>query len=142
MSHWLIKSEPDVYSWDDLVSEGDKGTLWDGVRNHQAKNNLMAMKTGDTAFYYHSRSGLEIVGIARVIREAYPDPTAEDGAPWVVCDFAAVTPFSVPVTMKAIKAEPALADMVLVKNSRLSVQPVTRAEWAQVCRMGGVDATG
>lgn len=138
MAHWLIKSEPDVYSWDQLVAEGDTGTLWDGVRNHQAKLNLMAMKLGDTAFYYHSRSGLEVVGIAEVIREAYPDPTAEDGSPWVVCDFKAVTPFPNPVSMKAIKAEPRLADMVLVKNSRLSVQPVTQAEWALVCEMGGL----
>lgn len=138
MAYWLIKSEPDAFSWDDLVAKGEAGEPWSGVRNHQAKNNLVAMKTGDRAFYYHSRTGLEIVGVARVIREAYPDPTAEAGSPWMCPDFVAETPFASPVTMKAIKAESKLADMVLVKNSRLSVQPVTEAEWKIVCEMGGI----
>ena len=138
MAYWLIKSEPDAFSWDDLVAKGDTGEPWDGVRNHQAKNNLIAMKTGDQAFYYHSRQGLEIVGVAKVIREAYPDPTADEGTPWVCCDFVAVAPFQSPVSMKAIKADPKLADMVLVKNSRLSVQPVTEAEWAHICALGEV----
>lgn len=140
MAYWLIKSEPDAYSWDDLVAAGDEGTLWDGVRNHQAKNYLKAMNKGDKAFYYHSREGLEIVGIAEVIREAYPDPTAEEGSPWVCCDFRAATAFKTPVTMKAAKADPKLKDMVLVNNSRLSVQPVTEAEWEHVCALGGVKA--
>ena len=137
MAYWLIKSEPDAFSWDDLVATGDKGEPWDGVRNHQAKNNLIAMKKGDRAFYYHSRLGLEIVGVAEVIKESYPDPTADEGTPWVCCDFIAIMPFKTPVGMKTIKADPKLVDMVLVKNSRLSVQPVTEAEWKRLCELGG-----
>jgi predicted RNA-binding protein with PUA-like domain len=138
MAHWLIKSEPEVWSWEQQVKAGAKGTFWNGVRNHQAKLNLMKMKKGDTCFFYHSNEGKEIVGIAEVIKEAYPDPTAEPGEPWVVVDVKAVKPLKRPVTLVDIKAEPKLADMALVKSSRLSVQPVTGAEWTLVCKMGGV----
>jgi predicted RNA-binding protein with PUA-like domain len=109
------------------------------VRNHAAKLNLMRMRTGDRGFFYHSNEGKEIVGIVEVIREAYPDPTAEAGEPWVVVDLKAVMPLKTPVSLEAIKREPRLADMALLKLSRLSVQPVTEAEWALVCQMGGID---
>jgi predicted RNA-binding protein with PUA-like domain len=138
MAHWLIKSEPEVWSWDQQVEAGAKGTYWNGVRNHQAKLNLMKMKKGDTCFFYHSNEGKEIVGIAEVIKEAYPDPTAEPGEPWVVVDVKAVKPLKTPVTLAQVKAEPKLAQMALVKSMRLSVQPVTDAEWALVCKMGGL----
>jgi predicted RNA-binding protein with PUA-like domain len=108
------------------------------VRNHTAKLNLMKMKTGDRAFFYHSNVGKEIVGIAEVVREAYPDPTAKAGEPWVVVDVKAAAPVPKPVSLDAIKAEPALKDMALLKQSRLSVQPVTAAEWKTVCARGGV----
>lgn len=139
MAHWLYKSEPFKWSWDEQVAAGDKGTFWDGVRNHAAKLNLMRMKTGDRGFFYHSNEGKEIVGVVEVIREAYPDPTAEAGEPWVVVDIKAVKPLKTPVSLEAVKHEPALAEMALLKLSRLSVQPVTDAEWAIVCRMGGID---
>ena len=139
MAHWLYKSEPFKWSWDDQVAAGAKGTHWDGVRNHAAKLNLMRMRTGDRGFFYHSNEGKEIVGIVEVIREAYPDPTAEAGEPWVVVDLKAVMPLKTPVSLEAIKREPRLADMALLKLSRLSVQPVTEAEWALVCQMGGID---
>jgi predicted RNA-binding protein with PUA-like domain len=139
MAHWLYKSEPFKWSWDQQVEAGDKGTFWDGVRNHAAKLNLMRMKAGDRGFFYHSNEGKEIVGIVEVIREAYPDPTAEDGEPWVVVDIKAVKPLKTPVSLEAVKHEPKLAEMALLKLSRLSVQPVTDAEWAIVCAMGGVD---
>ena len=138
MAHWLVKSEPFKWSWDDQVKAGAKGTHWDGVRNHLAKLHLMAMKRGDQAFFYHSNEGKEVVGIVEVIREAYPDPTAEPGQPWVVVDFKAVEPLPKPVTLEDIKANPKLAGMVLVNNSRLSVQPVADDEWAEVCRMAGL----
>ena len=138
MNYWLIKSEPDAWSWDQQVKKGAKGEAWTGVRNHTAKLNLMKMKKGDRAFFYHSNEGKEIVGIAEVIRESYPDPTATPGEPWVVVDVRALTPFKTPVTLAAIKAEPALKDMALIKLSRLSVQPVTPAEWKRICAMGGV----
>lgn len=138
MAHWLIKSEPEAWSWQQQVEAGAKGTYWNGVRNHQAKLNLMAMRKGDTCFFYHSNEGKEIVGIAEVIKEAYPDPTAEPGDPWVVVDVKAVKPLKTPVTLAQVKAEPKLAQMALVKSMRLSVQPVTDAEWALVCKMGGV----
>ncbi len=137
MAYWLIKSEPDAWSWDQQVAKGAKGEAWSGVRNHTAKLNLMKMKKGDRAFFYHSNIGKEIVGIAEVVREVYPDPTAKPGEPWVVVDVKAVAPLPRPVTLDAIKAEPRLKDMALVKQSRLSVQPVTAAEWSIVCRMGG-----
>jgi predicted RNA-binding protein with PUA-like domain len=138
LAHWLYKSEPFKWSWDDQVKAGAKGTFWDGVRNHSAKLNLMAMKKGDQGFFYHSNEGKEIVGIVEVIREAYPDPTAEAGEPWVVVDLKAVKPFKHPVSLAEVKADPKLAKMSLVTSMRLSVQPVTEAEWAHICRLGGV----
>jgi predicted RNA-binding protein with PUA-like domain len=138
MAYWLIKSEPDAWSWDQQVKEGAKGTAWTGVRNHTAKLNLMKMKKGDRAFFYHSNEGKEIVGIAQVVRESYPDPTAEAGSPWVVVDVKAVKALPKPVSLAAIKAEPKLKEMALLKQSRLSVQPVTDAEWEIVSKMGGL----
>jgi len=138
MAYWLIKSEPDSWSWDEQVKAGAKGTPWTGVRNHTAKQNLQKMKKGDRAFFYHSNVGKEIVGIAEVTREAHPDPTAKSGEPWVVVDVKALEPLRQPVTLDAIKAEPTLKDMALIKQSRLSVQPVTAAEWKTVCSMGGL----
>lgn len=138
MAHWLIKSEPFKWSWEAQVAAGAKGTFWDGVRNHLAKLNLMKMKKGDQAFFYHSNEGLEIVGIVDVIREAYPDPTAEPGEPWVVVDFVAVKPLPRRVSLKEIKATPALAKMSLITSARLSVQPVTEEEWKLICQLGGL----
>jgi predicted RNA-binding protein with PUA-like domain len=138
MAHWLLKSEPSTWSWDQQVAAGAKGTYWNGVRNHSAKLNLMAMKTGDQGFFYYSNEGLEIVGIVEVIREAYPDPTAEPGQPWVVVDLKAVRPLPKPVSLATIKATPELAKMSLVTSMRLSVQPVTDAEWGLICAMGGL----
>jgi len=138
MAHWLYKSEPFKWSWEQQVEAGAKGTFWNGVRNHSAKLNMIAMKKGDTGFFYHSNEGKEIVGIVEVIREAYPDPTAEPGEPWVVVDLKAVKPFLRPVTLAHVKAEPRLAKMALVTSMRLSVQPVTEAEWKIVCELGGL----
>jgi predicted RNA-binding protein with PUA-like domain len=138
MAHWLLKSEPQAWSWDEQVKAGAKGTFWNGVRNHTAKLNLMAMRLGDTAFFYHSNEGLAVVGIVEVVREAYPDPTAEPGEPWVVVDVAARQSFKRPVTLAEVKADPAVAKMALVTSFRLSVQPVTEAEWAHICRLGGL----
>jgi predicted RNA-binding protein with PUA-like domain len=137
MAYWLVKSEPDTFSWDNQVKSGAKGEAWTGVRNHTAKQNLMKMKKGDRAFFYHSGEGKEIVGIVEVIREHYPDPTDKSGA-FVCVDVKAVAPVPQPVTLAAVKAEPKLKDMALIKFSRLSVQPVTGDEWKHVCRMGGV----
>lgn len=138
MAYWLIKSEPDAWSWDEQVKAGAKGTAWTGVRNHAAKLNLMKMKAGDRCFFYHSNVGKEIVGVAEVCREAYPDPDARPGEPWVVVDVKAVAPMPRPVGLAAVKAEPKLRNMALLRQSRLSVQPVTAAEWRTVCRMGGM----
>ena len=138
MNYWLIKSEPDAWSWEQQVKAGAKGEAWTGVRNHTAKQNLVKMKKGDRAFFYHSGEGKAVVGIAEIIRESFPDPTAGAGDPWVAVDVKALTPLKTPVTLAAIKAEPKLKDMTLVKLSRLSVQPVTAAEWKIVCQMGGV----
>jgi predicted RNA-binding protein with PUA-like domain len=138
MAYWLIKSEPDAWSWDQQVQAGPKGTAWTGVRNHAAKLNLTKMKKGDRALFYHSNVGKEIVGIAEVVREAYPDPSAEPGEPWVVVDVKAGEPLATPVTLAQVKAEPRLKEMALLKQSRLSVQPVTAAEWQVVCKLGGV----
>jgi predicted RNA-binding protein with PUA-like domain len=135
MTHyWLVKSEPDAFSWDQQVANGIEP--WTGVRNHMAKNNLKAMRRGDRAFFYHSNVGKEIVGVVEVAWEAYPDPTAETGD-WVCVDMKAVGPMPHPVSLAAIKAEPALADLALVRLSRLSVAPVSAAHWAILCRMGG-----
>jgi predicted RNA-binding protein with PUA-like domain len=129
MAYWLIKSEPDAFSWDEQVKNGVEP--WTGVRNHLAKNNLAAMKKGDKAFFYHSNIGKEIVGAVTVAREAYPDPTAESGN-WVCVDMKAAAPLKRPVTLAEIKADPALANMALVRLSRLSVAPVTEAEWTHI----------
>jgi predicted RNA-binding protein with PUA-like domain len=137
MAHWLVKSEPFKWSWDDQVKAGAKGTHWNGVRNHLAKNHLIAMKKGDHAFFYHSNEGKEIVGIVEVIKEHYPDPEDESGK-FVMVDFKAVKPLKTPVTLAQVKATSALAKMSLVTSMRLSVQPVTDAEWKLVCKMGGV----
>jgi predicted RNA-binding protein with PUA-like domain len=138
MAYWLYKSEPFKWSWDQQVEAGAKGTFWNGVRNHSAKLNMIAMKKGDQGFFYHSNEGKEIVGIVEVIREAYPDPTAEPGEPWVVVDLKAVNVMPRPVTLAHVKAEPRLAKMSLVTSMRLSVQPVTPEEWKIVCELGGV----
>lgn len=135
MAYWLFKSEPDVFGWDDLVAKGSSGEEWDGVRNYQARNNMREMKKGDLGFFYHSRSGLEIVGIVEVAAEAHPDSTTDDER-WECVDVRAVKGISKPVSIKAIKAHPVLCDMVLSKNSRLSVQPVTEEEWALILKMG------
>jgi predicted RNA-binding protein with PUA-like domain len=139
MAYWLIKSEPDAWSWSQQKKRGAKGEVWSGVRNHQAKLNLMRMVVGDHCFFYHSNEGREIVGIAEVIRTAYPDPSAETG-PWVCVDVFAKRDMPQPVSLDAIKNEPRLANMMLVRSSRLSVQPVTDAEWQLVCSMGGLKA--
>ena len=137
MAYWLYKSEPSVWSWDQQVAEGAKGTHWNGVRNHVAKQNLMAMKMGEQGFFYHSNEGKAVVGIVEVIREYYPDHTDETGKFGMV-DIKAVKAFPKPVTLDDIKKEPGLEKMILVNNSRLSVQLVTDEEWAIVCRMGGL----
>ena len=138
MQYWLVKTEPSAWSWDDQVKAAAKGDAWTGVRNHTAKQNLSKMKKGDRAFFYHSGEEKSIVGIVEVVREAYPDRTAKSGEPWVVVDMKAVGPLPRPVTLADIKAEPHLKDMALVKLSRLSVQPVTAAEWQLVSKMGGI----
>ncbi|RYY85810.1 MAG: EVE domain-containing protein [Chitinophagaceae bacterium] len=138
MAYWLIKSEPFKYSWDQFVQDGQ--TFWDGVRNYAARNNLSAMKKGDQLFFYHSNEGLEIVGIARVVKEAYPDPTTDEDA-WVVVDVKPLKPLKTPVSLKAIKADPRLKDMALLRLSRLSVQPVTDAEWTIVLEHAGMKPT-
>jgi predicted RNA-binding protein with PUA-like domain len=137
MAYWLVKSEPGSWSWDQQVKEGAKGTPWTGVRNHTAKANLMKMKKGDRAFFYHSGEGKEIVGIVEVIKEHYPDPTDKTGI-FVVVDVKAVEPLKTPVTLAQAKADKKLSDMALIKFSRLSVQPVTADEWKHVCKLGGV----
>ncbi len=138
MAYWLLKSEPDAWSWDQQVAKGAKGDAWTGVRNHTARRNLMQMKKGDRAFFYHTGDEKQAVGIVEVIREHHPDPTAEPGEPWVVVNVRAVEPLPHPVTLAAIKADPKLKNMVLVKQSRLSVQPVTAEEWTAVRRMAGL----
>ena len=137
MAHWLMKSEPDSWSWTRMVEAGKTGTHWNGVRNHVAKQNMMAMALGDQAFFYHSNEGKEIVGIVEICKLYYPDPSDASGKFGMV-DVRAVKPVPTPVTLVAIKAESALKDMILVANSRLSVQPVTDIEWDLVCAMGGL----
>ena len=134
MAHWLIKSEPFKYSWDQFVK--DKQTFWDGVRNYAARNNLRDMKKGDEAFFYHSNEGLEIVGIAQVVKESYPDPTTEEDA-WVVVDFKPVRTLKKPVTLAQMKADPRLANMDLLRLGRLSVGKVTDEEWDIVLELAG-----
>ncbi len=134
MKYWLIKSEPSAYSWDQFVK--DRKATWDGVRNYAARNNLQAMKKGDLAFYYHSNEGLEIVGIAKVVKEAYQDPSTGEVA-WVAVDFAPVKKLKRPVTLVEIKKDKGLAEMALIKLSRLSVGPVTDEEWAHIMDVSG-----
>jgi predicted RNA-binding protein with PUA-like domain len=136
--YWLVKSEPDAFSWDQQVANGVEP--WTGVRNHMAKANLNAMRVGDRAFFYHSNIGKQIVGVVEVARTAYPDPTVAPDDPkgeWVCVDMRAVGPFPRPVTLAEIKADPALADLALVRMSRLSVMPVEEEHWARLCRLGG-----
>ena len=137
MAHWLVKSEPSSWSWDEQVAAGEAGTPWTGVRNHLAKKHLMAMRVGERAFFYHSNEGKAVVGLVEVIKPYYPDHTDASGRFGMV-DVRALAPMRQPVTLAAIKEEPRLARMELVVNSRLSVQPVRDDEWALVCAMGGV----
>jgi predicted RNA-binding protein with PUA-like domain len=137
MKYWLVKTEPDAFSWDQQVAHGVEP--WTGVRSYQARNNLRAMKKRDRVFFYHSNEGKEIVGVVEVVREAYADPTAEDGD-WSCVDMRAVGPLKKPVSLAAIKADPVLAGMALIKYSRLSVAPVTPEEWKYICKLGGFKA--
>jgi predicted RNA-binding protein with PUA-like domain len=132
--YWLVKSEPEAFSWDQQVA--NRVEPWTGVRNHTAKNNLKAMRKGDLAFFYHSGVGKQIVGVVEVASEAYPDPTAEKGD-WVCVDMKAVRPLPKAVTLADIKADPSLADLALVRQSRLSVVPISKSHWEKMCRMGG-----
>jgi predicted RNA-binding protein with PUA-like domain len=132
MAFWLLKSEPDVYSWDDLVRDGE--TVWDGVKNAQAAGNLKTMAVGDEALFYHSNIGKDAVGICRVTRTAFPDPTDQTGR-WVAVSVAPVRPLARPVSLAAMKAEPTLRDFQLIRQSRLSVVPVRDAEWARILDM-------
>ncbi|CAM4115583.1 EVE domain-containing protein [Paracoccus yeei] len=135
MAFWLFKSEPDVFSFDDLIARGATGEQWDGVRNYQARNNMRAMKKGERGFFYHSNIGKAVVGICEVVAEAHPDSTAQDPK-WECVDVRAVARLNRPVTLDEAKAEPRLAGMVLVNNSRLSVQPVSDAEWQVILDLG------
>lgn len=135
MAHWLVKSEPSTYSWDQLVK--DKQTFWDGVRNYAARIHLRNMKKGDEILFYHSNEGTEIVGIAKVVKEAYQDPTTDD-TNWVAVDLKPVKKIKKPVSLSQVKAEPRLKNMALVRLGRLSVQPVTDEEWEIVMEMGGM----
>jgi predicted RNA-binding protein with PUA-like domain len=137
MAYWLLKTEPETFSWNDQVKRGAKGEPWTGVRNFTARKHLKDMKKGDRAFFYHSGADREIVGVVEVIREAYPDATDPKGV-FVATDVKALKPLPKPVTLADVKAEPRLKDMALVKYSRLSVQPVTASEWTIICKLGGV----
>ncbi len=137
MAYWLFKSEPDAWSWDQQVAKGEAGEEWHGVRNYQARNNMRAMRIGDFGFFYHSNVGKEIVGIVEVCAESHPDSTTDDPR-WDCVDIKAVRPLPRPVTLEEAKADPRLAEMALVKNTRLSVQPVTDAEWKIICDLGGL----
>lgn len=134
MQYWLIKSEPFKYAWEQFEKDGS--TFWDGVRNYQARNNLRSMKKGDLALFYHSNEGLEMVGIAKVVKESYQDPTTDEDA-WVVVDFAPVKKLKQPVSLAQVKLEKRLANMALIRLGRLSVQPVTDEEWGIVMEMAG-----
>jgi len=137
MAHWLLKTEPEEFSWDDQVKRGAKGESWTGVRNFTARRYMTEMKKGDHAFFYHTGDEKQVVGIVEVIREAYPDPTDEKGV-FKSLDVQAVKPFPKPVTLAAVKADARLKDMALVKYARLSVQPVTPQQWKVICSMGGM----
>ena len=136
MAYWLMKSEPSSYSWQQLEKDGR--TNWSGVRNFQASNNLKAMKLDDRAFFYHSNEGLAVVGIMTIVKEYYPDPSDESGRFGMV-DVQASRPLKTFVTLKQMKADPALSDLVLIRQGRLSVSPVSDAEWKHICKLGGVD---
>ena len=135
MQYWLFKSEPSTWSWDQQVAKGDIGEEWDGVRNYQARNFMRQMNIGDLGFFYHSQKDKEIVGIVEVCANAHPDSTTDD-ARWECVDIRVVKPMQIPVTLEQIKTDPRLTEMVLVNNSRLSVQPVTTEEWAIICNLG------
>ena len=137
MQYWLFKSEPNTWSWQNQVDKGDAGEEWDGVRNYQARNFMRDMKIGDRGFFYHSMKEKSVVGIVEVIAEAHPDSTTDDER-WECVDIKAVVAVPIPVTLDQIKADPRLTDMILVKNSRLSVQPVTPEEWKIICNLGGL----
>ncbi|MEM8752842.1 MAG: EVE domain-containing protein [Pseudomonadota bacterium] len=136
MAYWLFKSEPNTWSWEDQVAKGDEGEPWDGIRNYQARNNMREMEIGDLGFFYHSIDEKRVVGVVEVISGIHPDPKTDDPR-WECVDIKAIGPFPTPVTLQMCKDEPRLKDMVLVNNTRLSVQPVTAAEWKVVCEMGG-----
>ncbi|WP_299608310.1 EVE domain-containing protein [uncultured Tateyamaria sp.] len=138
MKFWLFKSEPSTWSWDQQVAKGDTGEEWDGVRNYQARNFMRDMTVGDRGFFYHSQTEKAVVGIVEVIAEAHPDSTTDDDR-WECVDIKAIGPVKTPVTLEMVKADPRLEEMALIRNSRLSVQPVTEREWAVVCEMAGVD---
>ncbi len=138
MAYWLFKSEPSSWSWEMQKKKGDKGQEWDGVRNYQARNNMREMKIGDLGFFYHSVKETSVVGIVEVCGLAHPDSTTDDPR-WECVDIKAVKDMPKAVTLADIKANPKLAEMILVNNSRLSVQPVGKAEWIEICRMGGLD---
>jgi len=138
MAYWLFKSEPDSWSWEEQKARGKAGQEWDGVRNFQARSNMRAMKVGDRGFFYHSGAERAVVGVVEVIAPAHPDSTDPSGG-WECVDLRAVADLPKPVTLDAVKAEPRLKDMALVKNARLSVQPVREEEWRLVCEMGGLD---
>ena len=138
MAYWLLKSEPSAWSWDDQVAKGGVGEEWDGVRNYQARNNMKAMKLGDLGFFYHSVKETRIVGVVEVCAEAHPDSTTDDPR-WECVDVKAVGPFPRPVTLAEIKDEPRLSELALVRQSRLSVVPVSDVEWRLICAMGGYE---
>jgi predicted RNA-binding protein with PUA-like domain len=138
MAYWLMKTEPEEFSWDDQVKRGAKGEPWGGVRNFIARKHLKEMKKGDKFFFYHTGKEKQVVGIGEIIREHFPDPTAEDGESWVAVTTTALEPLPKPVTLAEIKAEPKFKDMALVKYARLSVQPVTAEQWKLICKMGGM----
>ena len=138
MAYWLLKTEREEFSWDDQVKRGKKGETWSGVRNFKARSYLKEMKKGDKFFFYHTGDEKQVVGIGEVVKEFFADPTAGAGEPWVAVTTAALEPLPKPVTLAAVKAEGKLKDMALAKYGRLSVQPVTDAEWKLVCKMGGM----
>ena len=138
MAYWLFKSEPSSWSWEQQKAKGEAGEEWDGIRNYQARNNMRAMKLGDKGFFYHSNEGLDVVGIVEICREIHPDSTTDDPR-WECVDVRAVCDMPQPVTRDAVKANPKLQTMALVTHTRLSVQPVTEAEYLEICRMGGLE---
>jgi predicted RNA-binding protein with PUA-like domain len=140
MAYWLLKTEPEEFSWDDQVKRGKKGETWSGVRNFKARSYLKEMKKGEKFFFYHTGDQKQVVGIGEIAAEFFPDPSAAKGEPWVAVTTTALEPLPKPVTLAAVKAEPKLKDMALTKYARLSVQPVTADEWKLVCKMGGMKA--